>query len=281
MNKVIYTVYDGNGNVSELISANDGAIAGHYEYNPFGKTIAVIGSLAEENVFCFPTKYADEETKLIYYGYRYYSPKIGRWLSRDPIGEYVFQMQAFLEIFIAKTFPSFLLKEESYLYLFLQNNSIAWIDAYGLQVDDACCGNPCKITNFRLNQQSDPIIGKAWVMINADWDENGLCQNKKTFWWTCTYQGDQNKKDVGKRNTDLYSNIAWISEGENAEGRSDDELTSGYIRYSYVSPVIVFAKLETDDECGKHRVWLSENSCICVKENNPLCNCTHQPPSLE
>jgi len=33
------------------------------------------------------TKYSDDETDLVYYGYRYYSPEMGRWPSRDPIGE--------------------------------------------------------------------------------------------------------------------------------------------------------------------------------------------------
>jgi RHS repeat-associated protein len=33
------------------------------------------------------TKYLDGDTKLYYYGYRYLSPGMGRWLSRDPIEE--------------------------------------------------------------------------------------------------------------------------------------------------------------------------------------------------
>src|ERR1035437_9271426 len=33
------------------------------------------------------TKYLDKETGLYYYGYRFYSPQLGRWPSRDPIGE--------------------------------------------------------------------------------------------------------------------------------------------------------------------------------------------------
>jgi len=33
------------------------------------------------------TKYTDSETGLLYYGYRYYLPVVGRWLSRDPIGD--------------------------------------------------------------------------------------------------------------------------------------------------------------------------------------------------
>jgi len=33
------------------------------------------------------TKYTDSETGLLYYGYRYYMPGMGRWASRDPMGE--------------------------------------------------------------------------------------------------------------------------------------------------------------------------------------------------
>lgn len=46
-----------------------------------------MGSYAETNPFRFSSKYADDTTGLYYYGYRYYSPVVGRWLSRDPIGE--------------------------------------------------------------------------------------------------------------------------------------------------------------------------------------------------
>jgi len=34
------------------------------------------------------TKYFDDESELAYYGYRYYSPEMGRWVSRDPIGQW-------------------------------------------------------------------------------------------------------------------------------------------------------------------------------------------------
>ena len=34
------------------------------------------------------TKYWDQDTKMAYYGYRYYSPSMGRWLSRDPLHEH-------------------------------------------------------------------------------------------------------------------------------------------------------------------------------------------------
>jgi len=32
------------------------------------------------------TKYFDDESELAYFGYRYYSPEMGRWINRDPVG---------------------------------------------------------------------------------------------------------------------------------------------------------------------------------------------------
>ena len=45
------------------------------------------GPIAKAMPLRFLTKYLDEETGFCYYGYRYYDPSTGRWLSRDPIGE--------------------------------------------------------------------------------------------------------------------------------------------------------------------------------------------------
>jgi RHS repeat-associated protein len=43
--------------------------------------------MARANPFRFSTKYQDDETDLLYYGYRYYNSSTGRWLSSDPYGE--------------------------------------------------------------------------------------------------------------------------------------------------------------------------------------------------
>ena len=82
-----FTAYDLNGNVMGLVKAADGTISTRYEYGPFGEVFCSVGELAGENPFQFSTKYTDFETDLVYYGYRYYSPDIGRWISRDPIEE--------------------------------------------------------------------------------------------------------------------------------------------------------------------------------------------------
>ena len=52
---------------------------------PFGEVIRATGPMARGNPFRFSTKYQDDETDLVYYGYRYYSASTGRWLSRDPL----------------------------------------------------------------------------------------------------------------------------------------------------------------------------------------------------
>ena len=83
---LVTTVYDGNGNVIALVDATAGSLIAEYEYGPFGEVLKADGNAAAENPFRFSTKYQDE-SGLLYYGYRYYDPKTGRWLSRDPIGE--------------------------------------------------------------------------------------------------------------------------------------------------------------------------------------------------
>jgi RHS repeat-associated protein len=100
-------LYDANGNVGQILDATDHdpvsnlRIAAHYEYDPYGNLILIDndrneldGTLdtaddgyANDNPIRFSTKWFDAEISLYYYGYRYYSPELGRWLSRDPIEE--------------------------------------------------------------------------------------------------------------------------------------------------------------------------------------------------
>lgn len=83
--------YDGKGNVAALFDAGAASSAtacvAAYEYSPFGEFIRSEGAYAKENAFRFSTKFTDDETGLVYYGRRYYSPSQGRFLGRDPIEE--------------------------------------------------------------------------------------------------------------------------------------------------------------------------------------------------
>jgi RHS repeat-associated protein len=79
--------YDGNGNVAALVNGTNGAIAAQYEYGPFSEVIRANGTLAKMNPFRFSTKYQDDESDLLYYGFRYYAPTTGRWINHDPVAE--------------------------------------------------------------------------------------------------------------------------------------------------------------------------------------------------
>ncbi len=77
---------DLNGNVIGLLATSSTKTA-VYDYDPFGQPIRVNEPEAGLNPVRFSSKYTDAETGLCYYGYRLYSPELGRWLGRDPIGE--------------------------------------------------------------------------------------------------------------------------------------------------------------------------------------------------
>jgi len=99
--------YDGNGNIVAWMNASGTAVA-KQEYDPFGNQIIHEGV---EMPVGFSTKYKDKETGLLYYGYRYFDPKAGRWLSKDPIGE----------------------NGGLNLYCFIGNEGISGIDILGLE----------------------------------------------------------------------------------------------------------------------------------------------------
>lgn len=86
-NGVHFAAYDGNGNLSALVKAGDGITSASYEYGPFGELLKTTGAMTKANPFRFSTKYQDDESGLLYYGYRFYNPSTGRWPNRDPLGE--------------------------------------------------------------------------------------------------------------------------------------------------------------------------------------------------
>jgi RHS repeat-associated protein len=88
--------------------------------------------MAFTNPFRFSTKYQDDETGLLYYGYRYYNSSTGRWLSRDPIGE-----QGSLN-----------------LYLFVNNAPLTYFDPYGL-----CSKKNCHALSEKIEIKEYKVVG--------------------------------------------------------------------------------------------------------------------------
>jgi RHS repeat-associated protein len=140
--------YDGNGNITSLVKASTGTNAASYDYNPFGETLQATGDYAARNPFKFSTKYTDQETGLLYYGYRYYNPQIGRWISRDPIGE----------------------KGSVNLYLFNSNNPLSRFDPNGLQILD-----PSIVLRLPRYDYSSPNWDFALGGVNHTYHSITLC----------------------------------------------------------------------------------------------------------
>src|SRR6266581_1610036 len=81
VNGIHFAGFDGNGNLSALVRGADGTVSARYEYGPFDELLRATGPMAKANPLRFSTKYQDDESDFLYYGYRIYNPSVGRWLN--------------------------------------------------------------------------------------------------------------------------------------------------------------------------------------------------------
>jgi len=179
-----FVAYDGNGNVVSLTDGS-GSICARYEYSPFGETIRANGSAVTQNAIRFSTKYADFESGMLYYGYRFYNPSFGRWLGRDPLEE----------------------RGGVGLYILVQNDPINAADLLGLmakveigdifrrrkaatQAANLACKCLCPERENRHSISGRPT-GKRTVYATTSWVDNpDGCgpYNTAYYWWNC-YSG--------------------------------------------------------------------------------------------
>jgi len=78
-------LYDGKGNVTALLNASTQVPVVTYAYDPFGVKMKQVGTF--EQPYQFSTKAYDPQTGLSNVGYRYYNADLGKWMTRDPLGE--------------------------------------------------------------------------------------------------------------------------------------------------------------------------------------------------
>jgi RHS repeat-associated protein len=145
-----YYHYDGSGNVTAITDA-DKDVAALYEYDAFGNIITKAGTLA--NDFTFSTQMAYGASGWSMYMFRNYSPRLGRWTQRDPIG-----------------FAGGALN----LYEFCGNNPVHSIDVLGLKnilqqfIDDAAatwCG---------IKKDAQAVGGWVWTNIIGGYSDGTL-----------------------------------------------------------------------------------------------------------
>ena len=149
VNESFYPAYDAQGNVTGLIDTT-GNLDAAYEYDPFGKLIRYAGPRSTSMSLLYGTKYLDMETGLIYYGYRYYDPRQGRFINRDPIGE----------------------EGGLNLYGFLSNSPVNGVDFLGL-----CGPSPIKPRKSDYDRRDDDEIDRydkdleKWEDDRQDWKD--------------------------------------------------------------------------------------------------------------
>ena len=79
-------LYDAFGNVTAYVDST-GSVVAEYSYAPFGGSVSASGAMAGEFRYRYSTKYHDEDSGLVMYECRCYSPELASWMTRDPIGE--------------------------------------------------------------------------------------------------------------------------------------------------------------------------------------------------
>ena len=131
-------LYDASGNVEAVLNSAQQVVAA-YRYDPYGTLLAKTGAF--DQPFQFSTKRYDARIGMIQYEYRNYLPSIGRWTTRDPLGE----------------------AGGLNLYAFVSNNPVNWVDPWGLAPKDQFYGLPKAFWNWyhrMVKQKGDIDITK-------------------------------------------------------------------------------------------------------------------------
>ena len=147
--------WDLTKNICEIYGQT-GYIRTLYTYTPYG-------SVTEEGDVIQPIQWSSEfydtELGLVYYNYRYYNPKCGQWIRRDPIGE----------------------KDSYNLYRFLSSNPLEEYDVLGRESGEKPC---CTVTLYVDPPASEAVennILNVYVDTGHTWVEFEYCGETITF----------------------------------------------------------------------------------------------------
>ena len=276
-----YYVTDGNKNVTGLLDQAGTRVA-EYVYGPFGQLLSAEGELADVNPFRFSSEYADDETGLIYYNYRYYSPQLGRWTKRDPIEE----------------------EGGVNLYIILQNEIINHTDVLGMagssdanwlkEVQEALNNNsriwycerkidPTGLTDEDIQSISAKNIQHAYISIGADpWTLDS--QKRQGYGFSSGPKGTLPQpeqhfkptrcKPCHQRSLDYFNKLSYgKAKGKKCCQASEDEIISCiknyparkayYAPHSYVQAIMNFNEIYV---CWDWAAEAIQNCCLSCGE---------------
>ena len=202
-----FPFYDNNGNITRYCDAQGNVVAS-YTYDAFGNTIAQSGPMADIFSHRFSTKYFDAEIGLYYYGYRFYSPLLMRWLNRDPIKE----------------------QGGENLYAFCRNNAIVNMDLLGMvelhvvtrrknNFWQQMLNNGDKYTIVSVNSKADISIGDDFSSrsINGMFDHSIIIDDCDVTITVIIYLNNKLVRHGAKDSTYIYT-PHWIKNGQLAGG---------------------------------------------------------------
>jgi len=132
-----FPCYDGNGNITEYVDVS-GTVRARYVYSPFGVTVEQSGDLADTFLSRFSTKPFHQATGLYKYQLRDYHPPLGKWLSRDPLGDEAFLQQYTSDMSRSES-KHWRERSMHPTYLFVQNNPLLFFDYLGLDLTYSGC----------------------------------------------------------------------------------------------------------------------------------------------
>ena len=113
--------------------------------SPDGSPVPIpVGLRGEDFSFGFSTKYHDREVGLVAYQLRSYSPRLGRWLNRDPIEE----------------------DGGVNLYRFCENNPIHFFDLFGMKIRSGVKHSKCFVSD--IDAAAREVLVLAVKAMNAD-----------------------------------------------------------------------------------------------------------------
>lgn len=193
---------------SSYITNLDGEVVQHIEYVPFGEVFVEERNNIWNTPYLFNAKEFDEETGLYYYGARYYEPRLGLWISCDPEEE---------------NYPTF----NSYCYT--ANNPIRYIDTDGEKIvsprgniavtldrngkfhftSNATASIKRVTKALLLTPKGRDMLTKVVksdinvnIIISPKSDIEALPDNKKSYTYGTTLQGNNNSNDNYGRKVD-------------------------------------------------------------------------------
>jgi RHS repeat-associated protein len=114
-------LFNARGDVVRLTGAN-GVVTKRYRYDAFGNEVNP--DERDANVWRYTGEYFDKETGTVYLRFRNYNPRIGRFLSVDPL--FKSNNQA--------SFNVYTVRQTTNLYAYVANNPIRFVDPWGLRL---------------------------------------------------------------------------------------------------------------------------------------------------